>query len=77
MGASDWCYKTPFHSDPETALQALRRDVFESRRFGYPTADMLFRDLPPDTPTAGKIAYVVFSMTARLYNLADWMLPGF
>ncbi len=77
MGASDWCYKTNYHDDPNVALQKLREDVFASGRYGYSTASVSIRDLPKDTPFAGRVLFGFFALSSHMNAIATWALRGF
>lgn len=41
MGKSDWSYFTPFHDDPEVALQELRELIFQRGDFVNPPQESL------------------------------------
>jgi hypothetical protein len=53
MGASGWNYFTPYQTDVEQALQALRKEIFEKRLFGEGRRKPSdFDSLPPEVKWA-------------------------
>ncbi len=77
MGATDWCYKTAYHDDPNIALQELRAEVFAFGRYGYTTASIDLRDLPKGTPVAGRVLFGVFAFASQIAAIGTWAIRGF
>ncbi|MGN6547306.1 MAG: hypothetical protein ACTHK7_19800, partial [Aureliella sp.] len=76
MGASSWHYVTPFHENPDAALQQLRSEVFQSGRYGDPFANVSLWSQLKSMPLAVKLIVIAAKSFYSASSFATWVARG-
>ena len=76
MGASSWHYTTPFNDDPNVALQQLRKQVFESGRYGDPFITVNVGQQLKGMPITIRLIVIAAKLFYNVTQLLSWVGRG-